>query len=39
MALGIDRVPCIEALTGQARSRSIPAGLADDRLAADVSLS
>jgi MFS family permease len=37
--LAIDRVPFIEALTGQPRSRSIAAGLVDDRLAADVSLS
>jgi hypothetical protein len=37
--LGIDRVPFIEALTGQPRSRSIAAGLAEERLAADVSVS
>jgi len=37
--LGIDRAPFIEALTGQPRSRSIAAGLAEERLAADVSVS
>jgi hypothetical protein len=37
IVLGIDRVPFVEALTGQQRSRSIAAGIADDRLAADVS--
>ncbi len=36
--LGIDRAPFLEALTGQARSRTIEAGLADDRLAADASV-
>ena len=33
--LGIDRRPFIEALGGQARSRTIAAGLVEDRLAGD----
>jgi hypothetical protein len=37
--LGINRSQFLEALTGQPRSRTIAADLADDRLAADVSLS
>jgi hypothetical protein len=37
--LGIDRTSFIEALTGQPRSRSIAAGLAAERLAADASIS
>jgi hypothetical protein len=36
--LGIDRGPFIEALTGQPRSRSLAAGLAAERLAADISV-
>jgi hypothetical protein len=37
--LGIHRAQFLEALTGQPRSRTIAAVLADDRLAADVSSS
>ncbi len=36
--LGIDRLPFIEALTGQPRSRTIAADLIDDRLATDVAV-
>ncbi|HEX2754812.1 MAG TPA: cyclic nucleotide-binding domain-containing protein, partial [Candidatus Limnocylindrales bacterium] len=37
--LGIDRGPFVEALGGQARSRTIAAVLVDDRLASDVTVS
>ena len=37
--LGIDRGPFLEALGGQPRSRTIAAGLVDERLAADLSRS
>jgi hypothetical protein len=33
--LAIRREPFLEALTGQARSRAVAAGVIDDRLAAD----
>jgi CRP-like cAMP-binding protein len=39
VTIGIDRDPFVEALGGQARSRTIASVLVDDRLAADVARS